>query len=69
MRTKYEYLNKMHLVLLQHIFPNHGKDVVSNSTDEAALKEEEKNVIGESCVILTSHEVIQMNRHSTVGHH
>ena len=42
MRTKYEYLNKIHLVLLQHIFPNHGEDVVSNCTDEAALKEEEK---------------------------
>ena len=60
-------------MLLQNVFPNHSEDIIPNCTDKATLNFF-KNILSLDIkevpyVKLTSHKVIQVDRHSTVGHH
>ena len=60
-------------MLLQDVFPNHGEDIIPNCTDKSTLKNVQKTLFRSNkqvpYVKLTSHQVIQVDRHSTVGHH
>ena len=55
----------MHLMPLKDVFPNHGENIIPNCTNETTLR----NVEQVQYVKLTSHQVFQVDRHSTVGQH